>query len=322
MLLKFYRTNQPLVLVLLPLIITVFWFPSFSGEQGVYIKNSTPLFRLIEPHNEWGNRLLGMFFVLLGGLILNRIINRNEFFTKNTFLPSFFYVVLLSVFVDANMFHPIVVSNFFLILALQRLVNIHSQVSCKSEMFDAGFYVVLASLFYLPSIVYFPMIWMVWFVFRPFNIKEFLMPLVAVLIILVYYFSSFLLFDSVEAYHLHHLFENSIYITVSDNHFSKLLLILMLVLSLLGFVEIGRQRQSNTMRFKKLTNSLLIFAVFSFLISVLLFIKTSASEVFLLMMPICSVALTYLFVYFKKEKLGTFLFYLLVLGILLNNYLG
>ncbi len=322
MLLKFYRTNQPLILVLLPLIIVVLWFPGFTGDEGVYVKNSTPLFRYIEPQNELLNRLAGMLFVLAGGLILNRTINRNEFFKKNTFLPSFFYVVLMSLYSDTTMLHPIAVSNLFIIMAFQRLANIHSQVSCKSEMFDAGFYITIASMFYLPSILYFPMIWMVWFVFRPFQVKEFLLPLLAVLVVAIYYLSSFLFFETMEAYDWGNLFNSSMYITVSNKKISTLLLVFVSLLSLFGAVEIVRKQFSNTMRFKKLTTSLFIFAVISFVLSAFLYLKTASSEVFLLMSPVYSVVLTYFFMYLKKEKLGEFLFFLIVMGVLLNNYFG
>ena len=322
MLLKTYKTNQPLILALLPLIAILLWFPAFKSPSTLEIENTTYVFNYFVTKSILVNNLLAIFIILTSAIILNTTINKNEFFHRNIYLSSFLYLLISSSVPNLNTLHPLLFANLFVILAFRRLINIHSQVSCKSEIFDATLFFLIAGSFYPPTFLLIPFSWLALVIFRPFRLKEWLTPFLAFGIFLIYYFSSFLFLVNTPTFAILNTINYSVYV---NNSHSILFYSISLISStsfFLGLYQIHKKRQRSSIRFKKMTNSISTFFAWGLASFILVFSTTISYDfLYLLSIPLI-IGMSYFFIYFKKTIVAEVFLIGLTVLIFLNNYLA
>ncbi|GAA5032724.1 hypothetical protein GCM10011506_23280 [Marivirga lumbricoides] len=93
--------------------------------------------------------LMGYQFVLF-----NNIMYKNKAYNENSYVPAFVYALLMQVFFDFFTLSPVLISMTFILLVLD---NIYLRIENKLDdltIFKTGFFMGLAVLFYLPSIVF------------------------------------------------------------------------------------------------------------------------------------------------------------------------
>lgn len=97
---------------------------------------------------------LGILLTLIASLfITNFITKRNGLSKDNSYSALFFVAFLLfipKVFTDSS----IVISGFFLLLAMRRLISMKSLVTPKEKIFDASLWIFIAALFHFWSILF------------------------------------------------------------------------------------------------------------------------------------------------------------------------
>ncbi|WP_158728069.1 MULTISPECIES: DUF6427 family protein [unclassified Flavobacterium] len=92
-------------------------------------------------------------FIVASVFLTDFIAKRNGLSKDSTFTIFFFLLFLLffpSIFDNINL----IIANFFLLLALRRLISLHSLKASKEKIFDASLWIFLASLFHFWSILF------------------------------------------------------------------------------------------------------------------------------------------------------------------------
>jgi hypothetical protein len=98
------------------------------------------------------------FFVCCASmLLLNFIVSKNNLTQKNNYEILLFSLFLLALPNTTGNGHMLL-ANFFLLLSLRRIITLRSQVDVEKKLFDAAFWVAIASLFYSWSILFFILI--------------------------------------------------------------------------------------------------------------------------------------------------------------------
>lgn len=321
MLLKIYRTNQPIIQVLLPVLILVIWFPSFFSENTLITDYNTPIFKFFLTESKQINQLEAIALILGTAFFLNDIINQNEFFRQNLYLPALIVVLFASFLSPMQFLHPILFGNFALVLVFRRLINIHSQVSCKSEIFDASLLLLTGALFYPPLLFYSPIIWIILLIFRPFQIKEWLTPFLAAGLFFIYFFVS-LIFSPTASEYSFQLIITSIFNPINSLTLTSYpFIIISLFCLLLGMRHIHKKRKSSSIRYKKMTNSVLAFLLLG-VISTLAFywFNKSLELAFTLFIPL-ALTISYFFIHFKKKIVAELILFILFVLVIIESYM-
>ena len=76
--------------------------------------------------------------------------------------------------------------NLFLVLSLKNLLQIFRANSCKKQVFNASIFILFSAFFYSLSLFILPLVWIVLFIIRPFVWREYLMPIIVLLISFAY----------------------------------------------------------------------------------------------------------------------------------------
>ena len=99
-------------------------------------------------------KTIAIGLVILGSaLITNFVAKRNNLSKDSAYSILFFLLYLIffpSLFENINL----VFANFFILLAIRRLISLQSQKSSKEKIFDASLWVLVAALFHFWSILY------------------------------------------------------------------------------------------------------------------------------------------------------------------------
>lgn len=315
---KLFNANTPLVLILLPVVIMAFWFHSLTLDSLYVFENGTFMFNWFWIENPLINRILAMVIIILTGVQLNAVINNNEFFDKNTYLPSLLYVVFMSSSNELHQLHPIILSNLFWVFGYRRLLNVYNQVQCKSEIFDASLFFLIGGLFSFPySFVLFLFPWVTLAIVRPFDLKENLMPIFAILLGAIYLGFYYTFFDNFSADNLNSSYQN---FEIKENWVNyALYFILVVLLYSAGFKLIGKSNKSS-IRFRKITSNLIGFLLLSML--AMLGDKVLANNdafIFYSTVPM-TVLFSFLLYHTQRKWIIHSVFYLAVSLILVNIY--
>jgi len=322
--LKFYKSDNLTGLVLLPIIGILFWLPALLSPTVVDFSNASPLFQWIENvGSPIFSTAIALLIIVISALILNDVINKNEIFSRNTFLPALIYLISMSAIKEHQVLSPIVISNLFWILALKQLFNIYSQVPCKRQVFNATFLMLFGGLFYFPSIVMVALVWVALIILRPFVWREWVLPFFAFIIFGVYYIVALIWRNTFNNWLDYFTFDSeqysSIHITISWPYYILLLVALVLV-SFSGYT-ILRQYKASSLRFRKIIFFFLFIIILS--IAILSIVQYFSNEnVYLLVGAVpLSLLITFYFNYAKKEWLSQLYFYTMFISILVNIYL-
>jgi len=143
MITSFFRTSKPLhYLIFLVLFFAIFVFQSFYNHNI----NQSPISYFT---------LFGVYFLfLVTFFVYVFIITKNDLTQKNSFAAL--YLCLFIGIIPQFFLTPIVMlSNLFVLLGLRRIFSLKKNLNTKKKLFDAGFWIALATIFYPWAILYF-----------------------------------------------------------------------------------------------------------------------------------------------------------------------
>lgn len=195
MIIRFFKSSQPAPIIILPLLALAMWIPAFIKPHEIDFSAAMPLYE------EMGRRLIdfprlaafiALLFVIAEAFLLNHLINTHEVLGRQNYLPALMYIILMGCCYPLLKLHPLLISNLFILISLDKLFSTYRKNTAFSQVFDSGFFLSVASLFYLPSALYFLVIWIALIALRPFIWREWIIALVGFTIPLffasVYYF--------------------------------------------------------------------------------------------------------------------------------------
>ncbi len=94
---------------------------------------------------------IGLFQVLY----FNYLCNSRDFFPEATSIPGLVYAVLLNLSFDMFTLSPMLMATSFLLMAIGVIARMIDRPEVSDEIFEAGIYIGIATLFYLPSAVFY-----------------------------------------------------------------------------------------------------------------------------------------------------------------------
>lgn len=96
----------------------------------------------------------GLLLLLGGTLFLTNFITRRNTLSRANTYAMFLFIVFLILLPTTLVNINIIISNFFLLLALRRLISLQSLITPKEKIFDASFWIFAAAIFHFWCITY------------------------------------------------------------------------------------------------------------------------------------------------------------------------
>jgi len=296
MILRTLKSSGPLNYILFLIIGILFWISSlrfpfsydyFDGEnKSIFFK----LFDKITNGYPFLQVLLSLVFVLLIAFLIQQINSRFALIKARTKLPIAVYIIIVGGFTSMHTLHPVYFAAIFALIGIHSLFSIFNNPNPELDIFNAGLFLAVGTLFYFNLIVILPAFLIaVSTLRRERKWREFLILIIGfiipVLFALTYVFFTNQLNDAFLT------IQNNIFTPV--NHFKtnyplQGFLALLVFLTIVGSIKIMQQYDSRKVSTRKFY--LVLFIIFIFSMISFIFIPAASQE----MLVIAVLPLTFL----------------------------
>ena len=133
----------------------------------------------------WTNSLFliatkaGLFCLLIASVFMANFIAKKNGLSKDSTFTIFFYFLFLLFFPSVLDNTNLIVSNFFILLALRRLISLQSLKASKEKIFDASFWIFFAALFHFWSIIFIVLVFISILFHVSRDYRNWILPLIA-----------------------------------------------------------------------------------------------------------------------------------------------
>jgi len=140
------------------------------------------------------------FLVILASVFLTSFIGKRNGLTKDSSYTAVFFILLLLFFPSILNNLNILLANFFVLLALRRLISLQSMKASKEKIFDASLWIILASLFHFWAILFLILVFISIILLVSRDYTNWVLPFVALFAvgILFAFFTSFFGINTLE----------------------------------------------------------------------------------------------------------------------------
>ncbi len=176
--LALFRTNQVAFSILLLVYALILRLSYFWGNTPIDMANDGVLSLFIKDYLGDSTVLTGtitLLVVFLQALLVNNLANKYRLFRETTLFPGLFYILLVSCVQDFLPLSAVLLGNTFLIIAITNLLSIFKNAKCADAIFNVGFWVGVAALFYHSFVLFLFLGLLGLLVLRTFKLKEAIM---------------------------------------------------------------------------------------------------------------------------------------------------
>ncbi len=195
MIIKLYKSNITIGIILPPIIAIILCLPILIYEQTAIDYNFTWQKKAFETitNTRILDFILTLFILILNSTTIVKSFNQTSLFSKTTYLPAIIYLIFLSYFQNIH-FSPILIVHFLFILLINQVLSLNKSDSAIHISFKSGLILGLISCFGLYYSAFIFMILIPMILIRTINIRELIIVLLGLLIPLVYFFSIHYIF--------------------------------------------------------------------------------------------------------------------------------
>ena len=164
MITRFFSTSKPIHLVLITFVLLAL-FAAVRITSGGYE------FTLITVIREFG-----IFLLLFAAVAVFAFFVSKNALTMHNGYKLLFYALLIFILPETILNPQVLLANLFIILALRRLFSLKNNLRVKKKLFDAGFWIGLATVIYFSSLLYFALIFVAILILTVSKLNNWIVP--------------------------------------------------------------------------------------------------------------------------------------------------
>ncbi|NRA93704.1 MAG: hypothetical protein HRU26_13685 [Psychroserpens sp.] len=169
MIASFFSQSKPIHFVITSVVLLLIFVATKYVDSGVDLS----ALEFIKQSGLFGVCLFSLF-------VLDFFVSKNNLTKKNSYKLLLF--VLFFALIPETLLHSrILVANLFILLAIRRIISIRSKKAVKKKLFDASFWISIATLFYFWSILFFGLVISALIVFVIVDLKNWIIPFIGII---------------------------------------------------------------------------------------------------------------------------------------------
>ena len=138
---------------------------------------------------------VGLFGLLVASVFMANFVAKKNGLSKDSTFTIFFYFLFLLFFPSVLENTNLIVSNFFILLALRRLISLQSLKASKEKIFDASFWIFLAALFHFWSIIFIILVFISILFHVSRDYRNWILPFIALFVVTIMFLIYATIFD-------------------------------------------------------------------------------------------------------------------------------
>jgi hypothetical protein len=319
---KFFKSSFFIQYLVIGITGLCLWFSAFLSPPGMPApEGPVPLYSLVFDifHNTpLLATVIGFCLVLAETYWLTRILSHHELVLKNSSLSALVFLVMMSFLPDQLTLNPINIALGFMILILHHLLISYNKPEHLDRIFAAGFFTALASMFYLPFILWFVFVIISFLFFRSGNWRAWLASIIGLITPFLYLAVWYFWHDEliVKALELPAFF-SQVLVFPNPFHTDFYIFCGFTVLLALWGILLFRSGPEKTVEIRVKTNILL----WTFIFTLLSFVFSRSMAVFhpALAMPALAMVVTGTLIGLKKARVAEMILLIYFFSVLINN---
>ena len=281
MITSFFKTTKPFHFVL----VTLFSFFIFCYYRKDLILEDFSFASVVQNFT--------IYLVLIFSIAIQVFLVTKNNLTQKSSFNIVFLVLFLGIIPSTLIDNNIVIANLFVVLALRRLVSLKSNIAVKKKLFDATFWIGIASLFYFWAILFFVLIVFAMLLYAIGHIKNWVIPFTALIVLVICVTAYSILISNT-------FFEIESYIsTVSFDlsNYNKITLVIgitVIITIIIWVMFYYIKKTQDLVRTKRTSYVLILYALFIALTIVIISPEKSGSEFIFVFTPLAIISTNYL----------------------------
>ncbi len=172
MLLRVLKSNTLFSILLIPAIGILFWIQSLKSPVLLELKlanGAMPLYYLVYDHmknQDFWQVFIAFILVIINSFFIAQLGSSFLFLKKRSYLPGIIYLVTISSLKELHTLLPVHLATLFILISIYLIFDTYHKTVEITYTFNASFFLAVASLFYLPVVVLFPLVWISIFVLQ------------------------------------------------------------------------------------------------------------------------------------------------------------
>ncbi|WP_281636828.1 DUF6427 family protein [Flavobacterium marginilacus] len=137
----------------------------------------------------------GLFLILFATVFLTSFISKKNGLSRDSTYTAFFAFLYLIFFPDLFNNPNLILSNFFVLLAIRRLISLQTLKESKEKLFDASLWIFIAALFQFWSILYILLVFISVIFHVSSDYRNWVIPFIALFAVSILFAACSLIFD-------------------------------------------------------------------------------------------------------------------------------
>lgn len=262
-------------------------------------------------HFIWSfNKITGIITAVSSVLLIDFISKKNKLSNQSSFVVLFFSIFINLYWITTSEY-SILYANFFILLALRKIISLKSNTNTIQKIFDAGFWIAIATLFSFWSILYFAILYVGIILYASGNYKHYLIPFISVFTVFVIV-NSYSLFSNQTLYQYHNPIITFHFQSISSLKNNTILSFLATLIATLFLLITPKTKHLS----KKNKSSYLLISI-TLLIAIIIFVFNPKIDSLLYTYFPVSVLLSAIFEQISKKQIQSLILYSLLIGVIL-----
>ncbi|TAF95563.1 MAG: hypothetical protein EAZ32_04205 [Cytophagia bacterium] len=266
-------------------------------------------------------QIIAGVLTLLQAFYFNYVSGQRQLFTERNYVPGMLYLVFMNLSFDYSTLSPVLMANTFLLVAFGTLIKQMQREGATNEVFEVGFYLSIATLFYLPVFVFIFWIFLSLLLYSGANFRQHTLAFFGFIFPISFTLLLFFFRDSLDDLNRNLLISAIQVRQYNLNDFQAVLVSLFLpsLFGVLGFfrmVAYGR-----FVNYQTRVQQIMLLWILTGALSVVLMPYLAPMQ-FVIFVPPIVFFTTNFFLLFRKRWLAEIILLMLVGGILLVQYQG
>ena len=281
MITSFFKTTKPFHFFL----VILFSFFIFCYYRKDLILEDLSLVSIVQH--------FAIYLALIFSVVIQAfLVAKNNLTQKSSFNIVFlvlFFAIIPSTLIDNNL----VLANLFIVLALRRLVSLKSNIAVKKKLFDAAFWIGIASLFYFWAILFFVLIFFAMLLYAIGHFKNWVIPFTALIVLFICITAYFILtsntFLDIESY------INTVSFDLSNYNNNALVIGISIIISIsIWALFFYIKKIKELVRIKRTSYVLILYTLFIAFAIIVIAPEKSGAEFIFVFTPLAIISTNYL----------------------------
>ncbi|MGI9543694.1 MAG: hypothetical protein ACR2MX_10575 [Cyclobacteriaceae bacterium] len=274
---------------------------------------------LVFGRSQLAHQIIATLLVFIQSIILNQLLLRNKAYNENSYVPALIYILLMSSLYFYYTLSPTLMSLTFILLAINNLFYDIAYKAGQERFLNTGIYLGLATLFFFPAILFFPVMFLSFIMYTGSDFRKYLLLLFGFIFPFILVAGAFFWQYALQEYYQQYLLS---VLTINSQVLIDRLPILIILAIPLIFLVLALLKLWQAKRYNNYQVNFQIVFFFMSLASILVWLISyyKAPFQFVLIMPFLAFFISHYFLLIRRRGWAELLFLVFASSILVLNY--